>query len=466
MELSDTDAVQMAADQLIPMWQQEKRKFDRIDRWARWDHDRPHRPRSATREYRELSARSQAPWGALIITSITQTLYVEGYRRPEAPEDAEAWRIWQANGMDARQVALHAAIFTYGLAYGSVLPGVTLSGETMPKMRGVSPREMVALYEDPANDEWPEAAMRIRGIGGTQRTPRSWNVDVVDDQSVHHLTIGSIGDVPTYRSQEMHDAGCTPIVRYTNRFDLEGRCAGEVEPFIPILGRIDQTVFDRLVVQRFASWIVRTIAGMDLSKTAEQASTTSDQTVTIAQVLLQLQAQDILTAPDKDTKFGSLPATPLDGFIKGEERDLTDLSALSQTPAFELLGGMANMSAEALNAAKDSQTAKSDQAKHSIGESHEQLLRLGEHFAGNAEGATDYMAEVRWADTSLRSIAQSVDAFGKMATMLGYPPELLWPKVPGFTKQDVDEARRYVEEHGGIEAVLKALAEAPAPTAA
>ena len=446
MAMTKSDVAAIVADEIIPEWRKERQRLDRIDRWARWDHDAPHKPRAATPEYKELAARSQAPWGALIVTSVAQTLYVEGYRRPEEPDDATAWRIWQANGWDGRQVAVHRATLQYGISYATCLPGKTLSGDPMPAMRGVSPRDMIALYEDPAADEWPYVAGKVR-----KKKNGTFEFRVFDDELEHTLVASGLDTKPTHRSESAHGAGVCPVVRYTNRFDLEGRSCGEVEPFIPLLGRIDQTVFDRLVVQRFASWVVRTIAGMDLSKSADEAG------VTVPTALMRLQAQDILTAPDKDTQFGSLPATPLDGFIKGEERDLTDLAAVSQTPAFELLGQMSNMSAEALAAAKSSQTAKSGETKHTIGETHEQLLRLAEHLAGNADGAADFMAEVRWADTSIRSLAQAVDALGKLAQMLGFPPELLWAKVPGFSKQDVDEAKARLEAQGGMDALLERL---------
>src|SRR5690606_7446970 len=112
-----------------------------------------------------------------------QTLYVEGYRRPDAPEDVSGWRRWQANGMDGRQVAIHRAALTYGLAYGTALPGRTLGGQPMAKMRGVSPREMVALYEDPADDEWPEVALLVRRLRSGYRL---W---LFDDAVVHEMLV-------------------------------------------------------------------------------------------------------------------------------------------------------------------------------------------------------------------------------------------------------------------------------------
>jgi len=249
----------------------------------------------------------------------------------------------------------------------------------------------------------------------------------------------------------MHGAGVCPVVRYTNRFDLEGRSAGEIEPFIPVLGKIDQTSFDRLVVQRFASWIVRTIAGMSVFDTAEATDSTTDQ------VKMRLKVEDMLVAEDPDTRFGSLPATPLDGFIRAHESDLTTLAAVSQTPAYELLGQLANLSAEALAAARASLTAKSDERKHTLGEQHEQLIRLGLHLAGDAEGAADFSAQVRWADTTIRSLAQAVDAYGKLTQMLGYPAEALWAKVPGMTQQDIDEAKVIAERGGILEDLLQRM---------
>ena len=83
MAMTNADVVALVGDVLFPLWEKERRALDRIDAWARWDHDDPSRPRAsaADSEYRELVARAQAPWGKLIVSSMAQTLFVEGYRR-------------------------------------------------------------------------------------------------------------------------------------------------------------------------------------------------------------------------------------------------------------------------------------------------------------------------------------------------------------------------------------------------
>lgn len=430
------DVKEQVRDLLMPAYLTERTKLDRIDRWYRWDHDRPHQPAQATTEYKELSQRAQAPWLGLVVTTVAQALYVDGHRPSDSLDNTAAWGSWQANGMDRRQMAVHRAALAYGRSYVTVLPGEDpLTGADMPAMKGISPREMLAFYEDPANDDWPHMALyakptKLEG-GGT-----GYALRVYDEETVHYLTTDTMGSEPKWLDNRDHGLGVCPVVRFTNMLDLEGRTPGEVEPLIPIAGRIDQTSFDRLVVQRFASWVVRTIAGMAKPDSEQEA----------AAERLRLKVEDLLVASDPDTKFGSLPATPLDGFIKAAEADIRVLAAVSQTPAHELLGQMANLSAEALAAARASLTAKVQERQHSFGESWEQTLRLAAHTVGDRAGAADTSAEVKWADTEIRSLAQAADALGKLAQMLNVPVEILWEKIPGWSQQDVNRAKALAEE--------------------
>lgn len=446
-----SDVLDLVKNDLLPAWQRERESLDRIDRWLRWDHDKPSKPRSATPEFRDISERSQTPWGDFLVNSLVRTLFIEGYRSSTAEENGRPWRIWQANGLDGHQVPIHRAVVGYGTAYGLALSGThPLTEEPMPKLRGFSPREMIALYEDPADDEWAYVAMRVATI------KRKTELRVYDDEMVHTVDMpgGLLGGKFEYRGAAPHDVGVCPVVRFTNRMDLEGRVNGEIEPVIPLLGRLDQTTFDRMVVQRFASWVVRTVAGMTIpdDKNVEQEK-------------LRLSAESILIASDKDTTFGSMPATPPNGFIDSHDADVRALSAVAAAPAHEMLGSMSNLSAEALAAARAPQTAKSDEARHTLGEKWEQFLRLGAHIAGDTEAAADFESRVRWKDTEIRSLNQAADALGKIAQMLGFPPELLWEKIPGMEQQDVERAKAIIEAAGGLDELRKQLQGQGSPTA-
>ncbi len=444
MPMTAKDVVDLVDSSLLDQWHMERARLDRIDGWLRWEHDKPHMPRQASVEYKELSDRSQTPWLQLVVTSVAQALYVDGHRRPGS-NDSESWAYWQANGMDSRQIAVHRAALAYGASYVVVLPGTTMTGQQVPSIRGVSPRQMMAFYDNAADDDWPTSALRV------ERSGDDLTIRLYDDQLIHHLKRSAAGGEVTYVRTEAHNVGICPVVRYANQLDLEGRTDGEVEPFIPVAGRIDQTVFDRLVVQRFSAFVVRTVTGMAVEESAAANNMSTEQ------LKMLLRVGDLLASPSTETQFGSLPATPLDGFIKANEADVRALAAVTQTPAHELLGQMANLSAEALAAARASLSAKVDERKHTFGESHEQTLRLAAHIDGNREAAEDYEAQVRWKDTEIRSLAQAADALGKLATMLGLPVELLWEKVPGLTQQDIDRAKVLVAQGEPLDRMVDRL---------
>lgn len=457
MPFSTDEILQRVGDVLLPDFVVEKKRVDEIDRWMRWDHDKPHSPRGATREYKELAARSQTPWLGLVVTTVAQALYVDGYRSTDATDNAAPWKIWQANGLDRRQIATHRAAIGYGYSFETVLPGrMPVTGEAMPVIRPASPRRMIAFYEDAANDDWPLIALEVtvRRSGAGRVT--GWNLKVYDDEKVVPFSVPDFSSKPVVDGEILlHNVGVCPVVRFTNRLDSDGRADGEVEPYVSIAARIDQTTFDRLVVQRFASWVVRTIAGMAKPESGAEAASEK----------LRLMIEDILVATDPDTKFGSLPATPLGGFIEAEQDDIKALAAVSQTPAHEMTGQMANLSAEALAAARASATAKKDETATSFGESHEQKLRLAANIAGDGVSAADYSAQVRWRDTSIRSLAQAADALTKLKEIV--PVEMLLEMIPTWTQQDVDTAKALIEKSGGPDALLRVIADnitaAPGP---
>jgi hypothetical protein len=460
MPMRPGDVVDLTNDVLLPQWRAERDKLDRIDRWYRWDHDDPHSPtqQRSTSEYRHLKGRSQTPWLGLVVSTTAQTLYVEGYRRSGESDSAPPWRFWQENQLDARQIPVHRAALAYGHAYTLVLPGRSFTGERVPVIRGVSPREMIAVYQDPASDDWPMYALRARVTNIRDERDvmqKGLALRVYDDEAVYRLQVGGdgAGTKATFIDYEDHNVGLCPVVRFANGLDLEGRTPGEVEPFISVAARIDQTTFDRLVVQRFASWVVRTIAGMSAPEQFEGESQAEYETRTKQ----RLKVEDILVADDPDTKFGSLPATPLDGFIASKDSDVRDLAAVSQTPPHHLLGQMANLSAEALQSAEVGRVRKTEERRHLFGESWEQTLRLGAYEMDDTEGARDVEAQVVWRDIDAHSLAAVADALGKISQQLGVPGEALWERVPGVTQTDVERWKVIAERGGALEDMMRQL---------
>jgi hypothetical protein len=328
--------------------------------------------------------------------------------------------------MPSRQAAVHRAALAYGYSFVRVLPGIDNAGRKTSSMRGVSPRKVWVVYDDPAEDDWPEYALEV-----DQQTNKTVKLCLYDSQYVYTFTAPSLGATPVFVSAALHGASVCPFVRYANMLDLEGRTPGEVEPFIPAAARINKTAYDRMLTQHYSSWKIRTVTGMAEPEDEDEARRKK----------LKLRQDDLLVAEDPDTKFGTLDETPLQGFIEAWHSDVEALGSVTQTPTYALTGDLINLSADALATARAALTQKAAERQMSFGESHRQSLQLSAELEGNDADAADLGAHVTWQDMEIRSISQAVDALGKAATMLGVPYEVLWGRIPGVSKTDVDEWR-------------------------
>lgn len=450
-----------AAEEGVSKLTVDRERLDRIRRYLKGDHDGPYEPKTASAEYKLLAKRAVSNWLPLLVKTPAQALAVEGYRKPDEAGNPAAtsveWQAWQANRMDARQMAIHRAALGYGLAFVTVLPHPTDPGR--PVIRGVSPRLIYAAYEDPAADETPLWALQVDDIPGGDQEVRAWFLDA------HGVTELSIGGQDGARvvGFTAHNLGVCPVVRFAPDIDLEGEVTGVVEPMIPIQDRVNQTVFDLLVAQTFGSFKVRTISGMapEFERDPETGEIVYDsRTGKPKAVPIQADASRFLVAPDPDTKFQQLDETPLAGFLEAIEAGVRHLAAVSQTPPHYLLGSMVNLSAEALAAAEAALTRAVDEYKHVFGESWEQVLRLCARLAG---AQPDERAQVVWKDAESRSLSQTVDALGKAVQMLNVPPRALWPLIPGTTATDVEEWAQMAEADDPALRLADSLTKATAP---
>ncbi|WP_458089501.1 phage portal protein [Streptomyces malaysiensis] len=433
MALMGQDETVSTARHLLELRKGEQDRLDRIQRYMCGKHDSVYVPRGARAEYRWLIERARVNVLPLVVKVVAQNMYVDGYRPAGSDENAGPWQVWQANRMDARQHGIHRSVLTYGAAYAVVMPG-----KPVPVITPFSPRRMTALYGDPVNDEWPIFAVEDRvenTRGGKRRVVR-----VYDDQARYTL-VGKVdgsqlapdGDQWLMR----HNLGVCPVVRYINLEDLDGDgVIGEVEPLIEIQDQLNMTTFGLLMAQQYAAFRQRWVTGM--------APPLDEQGNPIEP--FRSRVDGLFVAEDADTKFGEFGATDLKGYLDSRESTVRNIATISQVPPYHLLGQMVNLSAEALAAARDGLDRNVDEHESLCGEGHEQTLRLAGLAADDKAAWEDTAAQVVWRDTSARSLAQTVDALGKLVTMLGVPPQELWERVPGVTQTDVERWKKAASE--------------------
>lgn len=380
--------------------------FGAIYLYMRGKQPHPVVPSGVPSEFRRLAKMSRINLVKLALDVPAQSLYIDGYGTSNGSDD-DAWAVWQGNKLDARQTAIHRSALGYGVSYTRVTPGVPV-----PLIKGVSPRNMTTVYSDD-DESWPRWALeRIVDRTG----PVRWRL--YDDQAVYFL-------VETPTGQEVYDVrphglGVTPVVRFRNVEDLDDDQVGEVEDLMPLQDQTDKTTFDLLCAQHFQSFRQRYIMGWVPKNEADK---------------LAAGVQRWLTFADPNTQVGEFGQVDLTGYLDSRTAILEYLATLSQTPPHHLLGKLVNLSAEALVAAEVGQRRKVNERETTFGESWEQVFGL----AARAQGRRiETGAQVRWRDTEARSLAATVDALGKIVTMLGVPAEELWSRIPGVTQQDVE----------------------------
>lgn len=433
--LSDTAAIS-AVRELLSVRSSDLKRLDPIHEYMRGRQDNPATPPGAPTELRRLAKISRVNMMKIVCSSITQQLYVDGFRQRLDSEDAPVWSTWQANRLDRGQIAIHRAAVAYGLSYASVMP----SDDGFPAIRGYSPRRMTAIY-DQDNDDWPLLALKADPSG------EGWMYTLYDDAGVYFVEgdgeVSATEAKLTFVNAEEHGLDVTPIIRFLNEQDLDQDNDGEIEPLMVLQDQVDLTTFGLLVAQHYAAFRQRYIIGW----TAETETT-----------LLKASAARMLTFDDKpdDVQVGEFAETTLDGYIKSREDTLKQIAALSQTPAHELIGSLVNLSAEALVAAEASQRRKVMERQTSFGESWEMVLDLASQLDGSAADSKPD-SQVRWRDTESRALAATVDALGKMATMLGIPPQELWERLPNTSQQDIERWKAAAKEMDPIESMTKML---------
>lgn len=410
-------------------------------------------PSTAPAEVRTMARIARVNVCKIVVDTLTQSSYATGFRGEGESEDAEIWDVWQKNRLDARQTGIHRAAYAYGASYATVLPG-----DPVPVIRGVSPRRMIALYgEDP---DWPMVALQhLSRAPDGKSLWRLW-----DEEGTYFLSGDDAGEFKFVSSEE-HGVGVTPVVRFLDEEDLDADddveadhrlfgeftdvpARGQVVPLFPLQDQVDLTTFNLLVAQHYSAfrqrWILGWLAESEEDKMKAGAS--------------QLWSFESATDEEGDEiKIGEFGQTDLKGYIDSREASLRHAATLSQTPVHELTGQLINLSAEALVAAEKGRERKVDEREKLGGESHEQLLWL----AGKASDPVIEVpddAQIVWSDTSARAFSATVDALGKLVTMLGIPPQELWERVPGATRQDVERWKRAAQQ-GDSFAVLADLLE-------
>lgn len=420
-----------------PQFEARRHHLDLISSWACGMQPEFLVPPRTSREKRALLKLAKTPWLGLVVESFVQSLLVDGFRTKGSTDNVPGpWETWNANGMHARQMAIHRAALRYGYAFGRALPGNAEEGDSQAVLRGLSPTRCMAFYEDQVADDYPVYAIEWLQDGYTVR--------FYNDHEYYDIPMPSRGTFPDEGKMTVteHNIGKVPIVRYLNTMDLDGKIKGEIEDLIPVAACLDKTKFDRLLVQHFNSFRVRWATGLDSAESSDDPKA----------FLAELSQSDTLAATGTEARFGTLDATPMGDFISAYERDLADLEDAAQLPP-NWSGGVSNVGPDALAQMRSNTRGKIIARQVSFGSAHNQLLRLAALIEGDTTTANDFHAAVTWVDADIRSLGAAVDAYGKAHALLAVPARALWRKIT--SEEEASQWEDYFDSDNPIDVETK-----------
>lgn len=404
----------------------------------------------------------------LVVDAVEERLNVEGFRwggimapgrttRTEtlAQADADAWRIWQSNQLDAESQKAHTTALTLGEA--DVIVWADPDPGKPPRITIESPREVyVALkpgeprVRQAALKRWLDDDDRLHAFVYLPDAIYKWRstTEYRDGLAMAGVTWEQL-DTPGEPWPLPNPLGVVPVVPLPNRPKLSGVGESELQQVIPAQDAINKTAMDMLIASEFAAYRQRYALNL-LVPTDDSGRPTQPWNLGADRLLVVPPPEDYQQG-DPLPSFGEFDVSDLRPYVAAIELWVQHIATRTRTPAHYMLGQSGSFpSGESLKATETGLVAKVHRAMRHYGEGWEEVMRLAFAVAGDASKAKVPDAETIWGDPESRSEAEHVDAITKMAS-LGVPQVVLWEEL-GFTPTQI--------------ARMEALKEAEAMTAA
>lgn len=432
-------------DEGLKKLQDQEKEWVELEKYHRGEHDLPFAPRGIGNEYEDLMEISKAPWLRLVTKTPVQRLRVDGIRSSQAANaDEGRWlRVWKANGLDSRQRIVYTDAVVHGRGIFSVWPNV--NDKSKPIVRPESPRGIFISpkEDDPFESDWAIKAFGATGLKWDETNPVSTAI-IYDEASFFRFS--RVGDDWVVAMSGPNPLGKVPFVEFSPSVDAEGRHESMIKPLIPAQKAIDVVRFDLLLAAQFAAYRQRIVTGYDPVIRDPDTGEPLWKTSPDGTILLDSNGNPMpqVASPGRpgvdrmmifdgaDAKVFDLPESNLSNYVTVVNNLVQHLAAVSQVPPQYLLGGLANLSGEALAAAESTLAALVADMQLSFGASFEQVMTL----AGIAAEEPEMPSEVIWGDGQARSFSQTVDGIQKLIS-IGFPVEAGLEMLPGATLEKV-----------------------------
>jgi hypothetical protein len=410
--------------------------LDRLDRYYDGDCDLPEGAQNCREGYRRFQSKARVNFAQLVVDAVRERMDPVAIRTGASGDDesdADAWRIWQANALDADSGLVHSAMLVMGEAY--VIVGGVDAEIGAPLITPEDPRQVVAEC-DPLRPRRVIAATKM------------YRDDIAGADVAYLYLPGRVfrafrfgdeefGGVPSLHRWDWEDAqgtplpnldGVVPVVRFANRPKMNREVAGEFEPVMDTLDRINHMLLQRLVIATIQAFRQRAIKGIPTHDPSGQEIDYNG--------LFSPDPGSLWLLPENADLWES-GQVDLGGILQAVRHDVQDLAAATRTPLFYLTPDANNGSAEGASLAREGLIFKTWDRIRQTTESWEQVISLAFRVLGDEQRANRRDLEVLWRPPERFSLAERYDAAAK-AQAAGVPWRTVMSEVLQFSPQQVD----------------------------
>lgn len=437
-------------------------QWTELDSYHRGTHPRPFAPPGITDEYKALQEMAVAPWLRLVVRTPVQRLRLDGFRMDtKAETDAAFWSgVWVGNSLTSRQ----NQVYTDGLVHGRGIVGVWPNAKDTARP-AVVPESPSRVFVAPNPDNPFESLWAVKAWSSKLPADGRSTYDADPDSAVVYTPDAAYRFRRTGKEWRAelnvrNVLAAVPFVEFTPEVDSSGRYHSMIEPLVPMQRAIDTARFDLLMALQFSAARQRGVTGFDPVIRDEAGQPVWKKDAAGNQILdregnpIPQMAKmgrpgvdRLLMFPGADTKVWDLPESNLKNYTEVISMLVQQLAAISQVPPQYLLGGMANLSGDALTAAESTLASLVKDLQDSFGAAWSQVAALAGRASGRGIESTP--TDPVWGDGQARSFAATVDGIVKLVNA-GFPLRGALEMLPGATDAKVsrwmDMARDEVDD--------------------
>lgn len=382
---------------------------------------------------------------SVIVQAMVERMRVQGISipvktdDPDAPQrtyDADAWAMWQRNGMDSHSNEHHTVTAATGYGY------VTVWGDSDDKavMTVEDPLQMIVAYTSTPRrraaalkrwiDEWtgyefatlylPDSIHRFRSETASAQIAGEFTSQI----DVTWVPRGNASVVE-------NPLGVVPVVEYVNDPTVRGEGRSEIASIIPIQDAINKLVCDMVLASEFAAYPQRWAVGLEV---------TADENGQLRKPF-EAALERLWTMSNPDGKFGQFAPAELANYVKGKESLLQDAAFISRTPRHYFMQSGQAPSGDSIKGGETGLVAKVKDREKTHDDPYEETFRLGFLVEGKKDKAAAWDAEIKWADPEYRTEGELTDAVIKQHAAGLLPTDMARERL-GLSPQQIEKARR------------------------